>query len=134
MKVFIESTWAPWIPMPATIQDWYAVTRDRTKVGHTDLYPSPEWKEYISKGEFIIDGQNPLDYLVQNTDGTTSLGFKQPNAEVCQKWADLCSTRLRPGQLEHVCVVVPEEGDDPSIAKLSYQARLTAGIIQPYQE
>lgn len=132
MKCFIESTWAPWVQMPATIADWYALNPDRTQRGHTDLYKLPEWQTAIQNGDFVIDGTNPNDYLTHNTDGTTSLGFWQPNLDVARKWAEVCRTRMRPGQIEHICVAIPEEQDDPVIGQLSYAARLNAGLISPY--
>lgn len=134
MIVFIESTWAPWIPFPDGIEAFNQIWPRRTEPTQKDLVESAEWAEIIARGDLrYFTMAHPLDYCRRNSDMTTSLGLWQPNREYCQKWADVCSTRLRPGQVEHVCVVVAEEGEDPAIEQLGYAQRLAAGIIQPFK-
>lgn len=133
MRYFVESTWKPSEPFPNSIEDWYAVRQ--LQAGHIDLATTPKWKENIeTKKTFRYGDTHPLDYLRVNSDMTKSLGFWVPDREVAQTWVDECQTRMRPGQIEHILVIEPEEGDDPSQAVLSYTDRLNQGLIQPYVE
>jgi hypothetical protein len=76
--------------------------------------------------------QHTLDYLRKNTDDTTSIGFYAFDQSLAGQWIQACSTKQRPSQIQHVVVVIPEEGDDLALAQPSYQDKLNAGLIMPF--
>ena len=125
MKYWIESTWDPWVPFPQTIEE----VHEAGKIRGADGQLLEQIQESAGQGMFSLD-PSPLDYIVRNSDNTTSLGFYQTNVENARKWVAWRNANLSPGQIESILVVVPEEGDDPSLAQLSYADRLAANSSQ----
>jgi|688.fasta_scaffold21034_4 hypothetical protein len=135
MKIFIESTWAPWEIFPSSIDEYYQVSPDRVTVtqnSYPDLMAQPFWNSVIRDGLMVPTTQHTLDYLRKNTDDTTSIGFYAFDQSLAGQWIQACSTKQRPSQIQHVVVVIPEEGDDLALAQPSYQDKLNAGLIMPF--
>lgn len=129
MKYFIESTWAPWAPLPATIEGVHAI-------GKASQAPAPileKINQAVEQGLFSMD-PHPWDYLVVNDDMTKSVGFYQTDKSKAEQWVAWRQQNLSPGQLTSQLVAKTDPGDDPLLEVHSYGQKLRLGLIAPYTD
>lgn len=134
MKYFLESTWAPYVVHPQTIDEWYDVKNgDKKKNAEAvfDLFEEPWLAQAIATGEFLMT-RHELDFLRKNHDATHSLAFYQPNKDIALQYVEAAKNRSRPALVAHQVIAVPDPGEERDETMLSYNEQLEAGLRLPF--